>query len=350
MAKISSLVIPAVIDTSGVDKGISSIKSKLSRVRGGGNGIGGGGTIGGGGNGFSSGVTPLGGSSDIASGMGGSAFGAAFGASAGARLFGRNAWGGYAGMSKTQADSLKSNNFVSRMLTNRAKAAFAERDSYFRGKGNSGLGPEYMGPIMPPQMFDERNQIAQLDRVRNLARIQNLNRKALSYTAMATRFGAGVNKFTSAFAGIKAPNALAGVGAAYAAYEFLDPKNQKARFANSMDFAGTDNYQAMVALRRQAYEPQNQRMSLFQAIDVAAQKGTSGGGPSTLRGIGDFVGKQVENFGEAIGTNFAGPFAQWGRMMGGVGGKTAQQHQRAAEMTYDAIMTGIGNTFKRIFN
>lgn len=75
MAKISALVIPAVIDTSGIDRGISSIKNKMSRVRGGGSGIGGGGA------GFSSGVTPFGGGGDI----GGAAMAAAFGLAAGQR-------------------------------------------------------------------------------------------------------------------------------------------------------------------------------------------------------------------------------------------------------------------------
>lgn len=76
MAKISALVIPAVIDTSGIDKGISSIKNKLSRVRGGGSGIGGGGA------GFSSGVTPFGGGGGDLSGA---AMAAAFGLAAGQR-------------------------------------------------------------------------------------------------------------------------------------------------------------------------------------------------------------------------------------------------------------------------
>ena len=76
MAKISALVIPAVIDTSGIDRGISSIKNKMSRIRGGGSGIGGGGA------GFSSGVTPFGGGGmDI----GGAAMAAAFGLAAGQR-------------------------------------------------------------------------------------------------------------------------------------------------------------------------------------------------------------------------------------------------------------------------
>ena len=44
--KLAPLVIPAVIDTSGIDRGVNSIRSKLSRVRGQGAGCGG---IGGGG-------------------------------------------------------------------------------------------------------------------------------------------------------------------------------------------------------------------------------------------------------------------------------------------------------------
>lgn len=349
MAKISNLVIPAVIDTSGIDRGISNIKSKLSQVRGSG-----GGTIGGGGTGFSSGVVPFGGSSAIASGMGSSAFGAAFGAAAGARLFARNSWGGFAGMSKVQADSLKSNNFVSRVLTNRANAAFAERNSYFRGKGKSGLGPEYMGPIMPPQMFRTQDQIAQLDRVKNLASIQNANRRGLMYTALATRVGAGVSRFKGSLGmglgNMRLPPALMGAGAALGAYNLLDPKQQKARFSNTMDFAGTNNYQSMVAVRRQAYAPENQKMSFFQAIDVGAQKGTSGGGPSTLRNIGNFIGSAVEQTGEALGAGTAGPFAMWGRAMGGSGGKTAAQHQQAAEFVVGSLMLQVENTFKRLFN
>lgn len=350
MAKISNLVIPAVIDTSGIDRGISNIKNKLSQVRGSG-----GGTIGGGGTGFSSGVTPFGGSGSVAfGGGGGGAFGAAFGAAAGARLLARNSWGGFAGMSKVQADSLKSNNFVSRILTNRANAAFAERRSYFRGKGSGGLGPEYMGPIMPPQMFRTEDQIAQLDRVKNLASIQNANRRGLMYTALATRVGAGVSRFKGSLGmglgNMRLPPALMGAGAAYAAYNLLDPKQQKARFSNTMDFAGTSNYQSMVALRRQAFAPENQKMSFFQAIDVGAQKGTSNGGTSTLRNIGNFIGSAVEQTGEALGAGTAGPFAMWGRAMGGQGGKTAAQHQEAAEFVVGSLMLQVENTFKRLFN
>ena len=77
--KLAPLVIPAVIDTSGIDRGVNSIRSKLSRVRG--QGAGGGG-IGGGGGGFSSGVTPFG-VNIGGSGTAAAAMAAAFGAAAG---------------------------------------------------------------------------------------------------------------------------------------------------------------------------------------------------------------------------------------------------------------------------
>jgi len=73
MAKLSALVIPAVIDTSGVDRGINQIKSKMSRVRGSG-GIGGGIAPG-----HSAGIVPFG-VGDGFGGAGGAAMGAAFGA------------------------------------------------------------------------------------------------------------------------------------------------------------------------------------------------------------------------------------------------------------------------------
>lgn len=81
--KLAPLVIPAVIDTSGIDKGVNSIRSKLSRVRGQGTG---GGGIGGGGGGFSSGITPYG--LPLVAGGGSAtaaAMAAAFGAAAGQR-------------------------------------------------------------------------------------------------------------------------------------------------------------------------------------------------------------------------------------------------------------------------
>lgn len=81
--KLAPLVIPAVIDTSGIDRGVNSIRSKLSRVRG--QGAGGGG-IGGGGGGFSSGVTPFG----LPFAGGGSATAAAMAAAFGASVGQRN--------------------------------------------------------------------------------------------------------------------------------------------------------------------------------------------------------------------------------------------------------------------
>lgn len=88
--KLSPLVLPVVVDTSGVDKGVNNIRSKLSRVRG--QGAGGGG-IGGSGGGFSSGVTPfgvnIGGSGSAAAAMA-AAFGAALGRNEPGALIGRD--------------------------------------------------------------------------------------------------------------------------------------------------------------------------------------------------------------------------------------------------------------------
>ena len=292
MAKISAAVIPVVVDTSGVDKGISSIKNKLSRVRGGGN-VG----IGGGGAGFSSGVTPFGGDS----GLGTAAMAAALGGVAAGRL--RNSWGGYAGMSKEQADSFKNNNFYSRILNNKSNAAFAERNAYFRGKGKSGLGPEYMGPIMPAQMFDERNQIAQLDRIRNLPKIQDANRRGLDLARRSTEIGV-------AYRGIadKAKLAIGGAmigGAAAAAYTMVRGAGSRQMEQRSSDikrFQGTPYYTAARNLKADYYNTSTPTAS--QGFFMGGRMGTGGRAPIIERAytaLGDVPSGVATAAGLAIG-------------------------------------------------
>lgn len=292
MAKISNLVIPAVIDTSGIDRGISSIKNKMSRVRGGSN-VG----IGGGGAGFSSGVTPFGGDS----GIGTAAMAAALGGVAAGRL--RNRWGGFAGMTKEQADSFKNNNFYSRILNNKANAAFAERNSYFRGKGKSGLGPEYMGPIMPAQMFDEKNQLAQLDRMRNLSKIQNANRRGLDLARRATEIGV-------AYRGIadKAKLAIgggligAGAAAAYSVIRGAGSRQMEQRTSDIRRFQGTPYYTAARNLKADYYNTSTPTAA--QGFFMGGRMGTGGRAPIIERAytaLGDVPSGVATAAGLALG-------------------------------------------------
>ena len=120
--KLAPLVIPAVIDTSGIDKGVSNIKNKLGRAGKGST------TIGGGGPGFSSGIIPHGmplggGASSVAT-----AVAAAFGASAAQRVAGWQSTARTGGMgwsnpnivkmSRADLAALRSSTFIGRQFMN----------------------------------------------------------------------------------------------------------------------------------------------------------------------------------------------------------------------------------------
>lgn len=337
MAKLSALVIPAVIDTSGVDKGISQIKNKLSRVRGQ--------SVGGqGGSGFSSGVTPHGGYLPSVGSPIGSAMASAFGAAAGSR---NTPYGNFTSQRNVtslqnlkQQIAFRNNNPVSRLFQRHANNLFAQAATWqTQGNSYAALGPGLGG--LNPMAY-------------------SLNQQGKVWGNRAERIGRGYSRASQGFNRFMAPVGGMGQGLpkwllpaalGTAAYEFFDPKNQKSRFANTAEFAGNENYQAMVQLRRQAFQPQNQFMSLFQSIDVGAQKARGKhGGPTTLRSMGQTLGGAVQGFGEVLGTASEGPIAMAGKLMGGSNDLATQAYTEGMEAVVGGMILSVENAFKRLFS
>lgn len=169
--KLAPLVIPAVIDTSGIDKGVNSIRNKLSRVRG--QGAGGGG-IGGGGGGFSSGITPyglpIGGGSATAAAMA-----AAFGAAAGSRTrqgvgsFAKgkgNVWEGQTRGFRNWAEN--------KGMTTQSALAFKNMRARNREFTGEAFGP--FTPFTPMFEFQDAAEQAQKKYFDTMQRQQNLRR------------------------------------------------------------------------------------------------------------------------------------------------------------------------------
>lgn len=345
MAKLSALVIPAVIDTSGVDKGISQIKNKLSKVRGGG----GGGGIGGGGAGFSSGVTPYGGHlSDVGSGIA-----AAMGAAFGSRV-----------ASRTESNLVRhrSSGMIGRNIPMTAgyRRRYGSNIMTFGGVGDAESSPEFTSSIWKTTRADARAGYRQ-SRVRDINSLADYrdslaiaNRRRASY--LIQKRLEPFRKFTRGTGDMLgsidiANKGLFGAISAGAAYEFFDPKNQKSRFSNTAEFAGNENYQAMVALRRQAFRPENQFMSLFQSIDVGAQKARGRhGGQTNLRNMGNMLGGAVQGFGEVLGTASEGPIAMAGKLMGGSNDIATQAYTEGMEAVVGGMILSVENAFKRLFS
>lgn len=350
--KLAPLVIPAVIDTSGIDKGVNSIRNKLSRVRG--QGAGGGG-IGGGGGGFSSGVTPyglsLGGGSTV-----GSAMASAFGAAAGARA---------ASNTNISINALKRNAATRRRKTFGVVSAIAATSKMSEGYEVTGVAQD-INDIA--NLRDAREAIARSKARPSFGeRFQNIKGNIPMYfgNIRKSNFGVGSGKRGSgvlggAFGGVGSIlGALAGGSVILGAIKQFGTRNMQERFSDLSQFTGNAaNYVAAANIKRDTY---NMPPTSAQGFYLGLRQGT-GGRQTTietlLREIGDVPSAITQQ-----GGKFAGYLDTAARMgMGANLGTKSQQEAagiNAAMLTAEAVSAGgfggpqVGNSIynfmKRLF-
>jgi len=208
--KVSTLVVPVKLDTSGMNAGLNEMKSKMSRVRGSGGG-GGGGAMGGSAPGFASGVVPFGvggGSSSAAAAMA-----AAFGAS-----MGRGS-GGVADMSKAERVAYNSQTKLGEVFQqianfNQAKiSSYGAANAKIKDMINSGAYTvSKRTPRTPAEIATQNYRIAQNEEFArqkrsNQAQIQkNVRSKARfqKFATKATEFAEGMDEYGNLTSGIGA--------------------------------------------------------------------------------------------------------------------------------------------------
>lgn len=350
MAKLSALVIPAVIDTSGIDKGVNSIRNKLSKVRGQGGGNSGGG------NGFSSGVTPYGGHSPFGEGSPvGSAMAAAFGASVGSRTTDKPR-----DIRRQAFDIYNKNNVLSRGLDRISNWAFAKRREYHRqgkqflsnmmgqkpwmGWDDARLNPQYQDLMAKGDWwgggwgYNKQGQ-------RTVPFGQSWRGIGMMAKKSATRIGQEVSDWKSLGGSL---GGKLGLGAA--AYSFLrgmGSQNMMGRMGDYQRFEGTGYYAPMRGFMRDYYN--NTNMGAAQSF-WRGQRGATGGTSSFFErlytGLGDAPGAAAETAGSAL--SFGGgdsPEQQQARKA------YYQERYGGTPMTMGGpVAVGMYKFFKRLFS
>lgn len=349
--KLAPLVIPAVIDTSGIDKGVNSIRSKLSRVRG--QGAGGGG-IGGGGGGFSSGVTPfgvnIGGSGTAAAAMA-AAFGAAATSRTGVnfRALKKNAATRNRQVQNTldaiRAESRMSEGFevtgIAQDINDIANIRTA-REAVARAKAKPSFGERFQNLRGNARMF--------LDVKGSMDFYKKQSGKPSRGTTLSRLGLPGLGSILGA---------AAGGSLAYGAFKQFGTRNMQERFGDLSQFTGNAaNYIAAANIKRDSY---NAPPTASQGFYLGLRQGT-GGRQSTI----ETLLKEIGNAPSAIaqqGGKFAGYLDTAARMgMGANLGTKSQQEAagiNAAMLTAEAVAAGgfggpqVGNSIynfmKRLF-
>jgi hypothetical protein len=366
MAKLSALVIPAVIDTSGVDKGISQIKSKLSRVGGGGGvgGVGGGLTPG-----HSAGVVPYGVGTGYGSGAS-AAMAAAFGAAAGQRAMAnvgtRNLATGNLplprGTPRAVANRYNQNNPISSIMSDFAANAFARRNAY----GVKGLGSGYMGPVEGPfaggrQGLDAVYQ-AKVS-IPNAAAAQRAHMAGKAWTRRATSLGMwysnqkylpqGLGASGMSLGGVgKMLGIGAGIGAAYETMQHFNPENVQQRWNTSISrYAGTSSYAPLARLKQKAEIAQSEYMGFGQAFDVGGQMAAGEYGTTFTERMSNAWGAFATTTGQLAGAATTNPM--YAGAMVTMPGASPALHAKMTEGIETAVGMGllaVENTFKKLFN
>ena len=356
MAKLSALVIPAVIDTSGVDKGISQIKSKLSRV-GGSGGVGGiGGSLT---PGHSAGITPYG----VGSGYGGggsSAMAAAFGAVAGARSFRSIASNARLGWSKNisemsyierQKYQLSSTggtimHAVGQYASNKMDYYAAQNRALREAEKGMPWRDKWMRKSNPQRLFNQERY----DWWKGIRQKSNI--LGTSLTTASMRF----NNFMGGGASLgglgRALGFGAGIGAAYTAIQHFNPDNVQQRWnAPISQFRGGENYGALAQLKTKAEGMSGKYMGFGQAFDVGGQMAAGPYGTTFTERMSNAWGATAEGLGKMAGVATTNPF--YLGAMTAMPGASPALHAKMTEGIETAVGMGllaVENTFKRLFN
>jgi hypothetical protein len=350
MAKLSALVIPAVIDTSGVDRGINQIKSKMSRVRGSG-GVGGGISAG-----HSAGIVPFG-VGDGFGGAAGAAMGAAFGAAAASRTqeiasgarIGRSA--NIAKLSYAEQRAYRTQSIIGGMFQ-RVSDYATQRQTYFASR-NAALKEaergmpwrdKWMRKSNPERLMNQQGYDF-WNRIRDKANVYGTTATTISNRIAGPRMLGDMPQSGGVI------GAALGIATGYAALKHIDPIERQRRNASPISqFAGTQNYTALAAMKTKAEASRGQYMGFGQAFDVGAER-AAGGGATLADTVGNFYGNARQTLGEFLGASTTNP--AYGAAMMMAPGAGPAVHGALADQTnfvLGSMVNEIGNQFKRLFN
>ena len=308
--KISAIVIPAVIDTTGIDKGINSIKTKLSGVRGSiGTRNSGTGGVGGGGN-FGAGLSHYGGSA--------LATGAAAGI--GAAVGGRGA--------RSFRERMKANDWLANDLRDGVDAQSNRFSRYLNRMSDKAIhtASDWSGRLQdsgaPPGSEEYKNRARNIRLMANASR--GLNKVAGATGRAYTKADFGGDK------GTKMSYTRAGVlfgGALATANEVRKNFTQGGIKANFSDLSNLEGnpalYEQAAAIKRRTYGPSGQP-TFAQAMVMGAEdwRGKGGGGSAEniasktdtlLAKTGNLLGQSLEsNAGIILGAYEGFRNSPWG--------------------------------------
>lgn len=309
--KISAIVIPAVIDTTGIDKGISSIKTKLSGVRGSiGTRNSGTGGVGGGGN-FGAGLAHYGGSAVTVGAA------AAVGAGLGRRGGGMGEVGSkdfinkFKQMSQKQQDLFikteqMKNNFASKAV-NRFGVNMAKRGLSMLNQGEAFTpGVNAAGTGFVPGIQRIQNNAMRLKGMKAMTRGNNISK--FSQNKMRESYGASDSGEESMFTPKRLATGVITAGVAAAAYvrQNFTQGGIKSNFSDLSNLEGSPGlYNRAAAIKRRTYGPTGmptfaQAMIIgsdLQSENTSGRKNAEGVASQTDRliaGIGVTAGKRIE--------------------------------------------------------
>jgi hypothetical protein len=304
--KLAPLVIPAVIDTSGIDRGVNNIRSKLSRVRGQGGGAGGGG-----GGGYGGGVNPT------AFLGGGSAVGTAMGAAFGAAFANRRSFEGMKerDVRRNMTNVYNQSNIISRTLDRISSFAFERRNQYNQqakqflqnlyqksphliGSPDAKMNPEYQRLMAKGEWWGagwgyDKNGFG---RSRNVPFGQSFPGIGMMAKRAATRFGQVYSNASSLTQGLSVGAAgVMGLGA----IDFMSGRSMESRFSDITRFEGSKDYESIRRLKASSYQSPEQGRG--QAFFVGAQNAAGGRRPM-IQQFGEQLNQGQQSFFQGLGS------------------------------------------------
>ena len=312
--KLSTLVIDATVNTSGIDKAVSSINNKLKSVKGSGGGSGRDGR-------FSAGVNPLqyvGGAGGASSAAAGAAFGAAMGNRAGGAAAAMNATRGSGAMWNSQIAQWSTgareqltmmSPFGSTIINRTNKLSERIREHHKSAKSMEraakSAAPSARGDLLS-SAIEERIEASRLNRQRRALNVTGttLGRYAYEYKSAMRNFRSGGLSGIIGSAGL--------IGATKYMTNFR--QNVYGQFNDLDQFVGSPMFDAAKGLRNTGFANRSGQRTLTQSLLLGARSGnpnkpsileTGGGGiqdyyNNMFMGLGAFISDPLDTVGQAF--------------------------------------------------
>lgn len=289
--KLSTLVIDAVVNTTGIDRAVSNINNKLKGVGGKGVGTGGDGR-------FSSGLNSYG----MASGGGfaSAAFGAALGSSAGGKASDNSKTVRQLGTpfsyNKGELASFRQSNMLSRFLERQGRAAFDARNA-INWRDSVGFGSGQLNWNSAEEWSSNRA------RRQRLANVGKAFYGASSGIGMAYTRGMFSQRIANAFGSGGLLGGIAGVGALMKGYQYISnfAQQQYGQFNDLNQFTNTPFFETARSLKMKGLT--TKPISMSQGMMLGGRY-ASGGNESNLEKTGLTLQRMLGNSGFGIGAAF----------------------------------------------